>query len=79
MSALPKFTVKNFTDAQELKVYAHDYRNNGDIGQTLVTLRAGDGACSFQLSVTPAGARELADALHACANALETEVMEVGQ
>jgi hypothetical protein len=68
---LPSFTVKNWTDAQELKVYAVDDNND------LITLSSYAGACSFCFNITPAQARELADALHACANALEVEVMEV--
>jgi hypothetical protein len=68
---LPSFKVKNWTEAQELTVYAVDHTD------TLITLSSYAGACSFCFNVTPAQARELADALHACANALEVEVMEV--
>jgi hypothetical protein len=74
---LPSFTVKNFTDATTLKCKADDYRDDSQIGEALVHLIASGGSCSFQHSMTPTQARELADALHACANALETEVMEV--
>jgi hypothetical protein len=70
MSALPAFTVKNWTEAQELKVYAVD-------DDKLITLSAYAGACSFCFNATPAQARELANALHACADSLEPEVLEV--
>jgi hypothetical protein len=78
MSALPKFTVKNFTDADELKCAALDYSGEQGIGEKLVVLNHRAGSMDFQHAMKPAQARELANALNACADALEVEVMEVG-
>ena len=70
MTALPSFTVKN-EYGSEVRAQALDF------GEKIVALSASAGPLRFQFNATPAQARELADALNACADALEAEVMEV--
>jgi hypothetical protein len=70
---LPSFTVKNWTGSQSMNVRA----DNFDPGKPTVNLSSSADGFSFGFYATPTQARELADALHACANSLEIEVMEV--
>ena len=72
MTSLPYFTVKNWIDTADLRI-----ASDSGPGNSLVTMSAHVGPFSFVFNTTPAQARELADALNACADALEAEVMEV--
>jgi hypothetical protein len=67
---LPSFTVKNWTGTGALQASCDEL-------DKLVVITAYSGGFAFHFNATTEQARELADALHACANALETEVMEV--
>jgi hypothetical protein len=78
MTALPSFTVRNWLSTNSMTAKACDYTNRDGVNKKLVSLLHGGGSLHLQFDMTPEGARSLADALHACANALEQEVMEVG-
>ena len=77
---LPRYTVKNFTGSDTLRCQADYYASaTGEpgSGDRLVHLIQYAGSMSMQFSLVPEAARELADALHACANALAVEVLAV--
>jgi leucyl aminopeptidase len=70
MTALPSFTVAD-AFSRELCVSANDY------SEKYVVVTSTNGPMRLQMNFDAEGARSLADALHACANSLEMEVMEV--
>lgn len=72
-SDLVKGAVSNFTDADVLQVSATFYEA-GQVGEEelrLVMLRQSAGSMSFQHSMTPKQARDMAALLVQCAEALE--------
>jgi hypothetical protein len=73
MTALPSFTVADWTGNQNIAVKAVDYGSTSG-GNSLIHMQQQSGSMWFQFDMTPEGARSLADALHNCANALETGV-----